>query len=52
MSVHPFPRRAALHPPVVEEPYYQTDRSAEVTVRLRPMTAIEQMYAYWGFDRE
>ncbi len=50
MSIHPFPRRPLAVQPV--EPYFQTDRSAETIVRLRPMTALEQMYAYWGSDRE
>jgi hypothetical protein len=50
MSIHPFPRRPLTAHPV--EPYFQTDRSAEVVVRLRPLTALEQMYAYWGSDRD
>jgi hypothetical protein len=49
MSVHPFPRRTSATYPV--EPYYQSDPQAEPTVRLRPLTALEQMYAYWGSDR-
>ena len=49
MSIHPFPRRPVLAVPV--EPYFQTDRNAEAPVRLRPLTALEQMYAYWGSDR-
>jgi hypothetical protein len=49
MSIHPFPRRPVLAVPV--EPYFQPDLGAEVPVRLRPLTALEQMYAYWGSDR-
>jgi hypothetical protein len=49
MSVHPFPRRTA--PAVPVEPYFHADRSIEAPVRLRPLTALEQMYAYWGSDR-
>ena len=48
MSIHPFPRpRAAL--PVLEH-YYQTDRRSDPPVRLRLMTALDQMYAYFGTD--
>jgi hypothetical protein len=50
MSIHPFPRRPLAAQPV--EPYFQTDPGAETVVRLRPLTALEQMYAYWGSDRE
>lgn len=49
MSVHPFPRR--MTPALPIEPYYQPDQAAEPPVRLRPLTALEQMYAYWGSDR-
>jgi hypothetical protein len=55
MSVHPFPRRSVPRQPVAAhpiEPYYQSDRGAEAVTRLRPMTAVEEMYAYWGWDRE
>jgi hypothetical protein len=48
MSIHPFPR-PVLSVPV--EPYYQDQRSREPAPLLRPLTAIEQMYAYWGSDR-
>ncbi|MBN8633278.1 MAG: hypothetical protein J0L76_20780 [Rhodobacterales bacterium] len=48
MSIHPFPRPVAAVP---VEPYFQTDRSTETPIRLRPLTALEQMYAYWGSDR-
>jgi hypothetical protein len=51
MSVHPFPRlRPAVALPI--EPYYQADPAARKIVPLRPMTALEQMYAYWGQDRD
>jgi hypothetical protein len=49
MSIHPFPRRPAA--PVPLEPYYQPEKDLAPPVRLRPMTALEQMYAYWGSDR-
>ncbi|WP_167850968.1 MULTISPECIES: hypothetical protein [Tabrizicola] len=49
MSIHPFPRRPAAPLPV--EPYYQHDQATAPVVRLRPLTALEQMYAYWGSDR-
>lgn len=48
MSVHPFPRPKGAEP--VVDPYYQTDRRADPPVRLRPVTALEQMYAYFGVD--
>lgn len=50
MSVHPFPRR--LRPSTLVEAYFTADRGAEPLVALRPLTALEQMYAYWGSDRE
>ncbi|MFO1204078.1 MAG: hypothetical protein U1E58_15710 [Tabrizicola sp.] len=50
MSVHPFPRRLRAAVPV--EPYFTADRSAEPPVVLLPLTALEQMYAYWGSDRD
>ena len=49
MSIHPFPPRPVIAVPV--EPYFQSEFSAEAPVRLRPLTALEQMYAYWGSDR-
>ena len=51
MSVHPFPRQRMVAPPPLE-PYYQADPVPRKTVALRPMTALEQMYAYWGQDRD
>lgn len=49
MQIHLFPRRSAAPAPV--EPYYQHDQNAAPVTRLRPLTALEQMYAYWGSDR-
>ena len=52
MSVHPFrtsPRPVALAP---IEPYFSTEPVTAALPRLRPLTALEQMYAYWGSDRE
>jgi hypothetical protein len=50
MSVLPFraPRRPAQ--PLLE-PYYAADPLSTPVPQLRPLTALEQMYAYWGFDR-
>jgi hypothetical protein len=50
MSVHPFrkPLRAA-QPPL--EPYYAEEPVILPAAHLRPLTALEQMYAYWGSDR-
>ena len=47
MSVHPFPKQKPLAAPI--EPYF----SALVlpVQHLRPLSALEQMYAYWGSDR-
>jgi hypothetical protein len=47
MSVHPFPKKkpqAALI-----EPYFSA--VALPSPPLRPLSALEQMYAYWGSDR-
>lgn len=51
MSVVPFPGRNAAPIPAVAVPYFQTDRDTRRVVRLRSLTAVEQMYAYWGSDR-
>lgn len=51
MSVHPFPHLRPEAAPALE-PYFQADPNARKPVALRPMTALEQMYAYWGQDRE
>ncbi|MFC3084754.1 hypothetical protein [Tabrizicola soli] len=50
MSIHSQPRQASAVP--VDALYFQTDRQPETPVRLRPLTALEQMYAYWGSDRQ
>lgn len=53
MSVHSLPRRAdalPVPPLPVLEPYFQADRAAPAPV-LRPLTALDRMYAYWGSDR-
>jgi hypothetical protein len=48
MSSHPFllckPGPAPLEPYFVAEPVGPAPR-------LRPLSALEQMYAYWGSDR-
>ena len=49
MSIDPVPRRTAAPLPV--EPYYQSENPDTPLIRLRPLTALEQMYAYWGSDR-
>ncbi|MFN3282588.1 MAG: hypothetical protein ACK40I_13115 [Tabrizicola sp.] len=51
MSVVPFPNRKAPPCPDVAVPYFASDRSAAQVERLRSLTAVEQMYAYWGSDR-
>ncbi len=48
MSVHTLPRPAAAIP--VLEPYFQAARPVQAPA-LRPLSALEQMYAYWGSDR-
>lgn len=47
MSVHPFPNARPQALPI--EPYFSAP--ALPATPLRPLTALEQMYAYWGFDR-
>ncbi len=49
MSIHPFlTRKPAPGAPL--EPYFVAEAAAPAP-RLRPLTALEQMYAYWGSDR-
>ena len=36
-------------PPI--EPYFSAEAAAQPAPRLRPLTELEQMYAYWGSDR-
>lgn len=50
MSVVPFQKRSAPPFPAEAAPYFQTVRDADRVVRLRSLTAVEQMYAYWGSD--
>ena len=47
MSVHPFPKLKPQAAPI--EPYFSA--VALPAQQLRPLTALEQMYAYWGSDR-
>lgn len=48
MSVHPFLKPAPQAAAPVE-PYFTP--AAQPAPRLRVLTALEQMYAYWGSDR-
>ncbi|MFP5479828.1 MAG: hypothetical protein ACLGIE_09095 [Alphaproteobacteria bacterium] len=48
MSVHSLPRAAAAI--AVPDQYFQAARPVAVPV-LRPLSALDQMYAYWGSDR-
>lgn len=50
MSIHPFlkPAPQAAQP---IEPYFSPEAASLPAPRLRPLTALEQMYAYWGSDR-
>ena len=51
MSIHPFRQpRPAVQPPI--EPYFSSEPVIVPAPRLRPLTSLEQMYAYWGSDRE
>jgi hypothetical protein len=47
MSIHPFPKQKPLPAPI--EPYFSA--KAPHVQPVRPLTALEQMYAYWGSDR-
>lgn len=50
MSVHPFRQSRSEAVPVLE-PYFSAEPVSPAAPRLRPLTALEQMYAYWGSDR-
>lgn len=50
MSIHPFRQPSRNVAPVLE-PYFQTEPVNLPAPRLRPLTALEQMYAYWGSDQ-
>ena len=47
MSVHPFPKSRPLSAPT--DPYFVA--VALPAPHLRPLSALDQMYAYWGSDR-
>ena len=49
MSVHPFVNRKPQVGPT--ESYFTVESVARSVPRLRTLTALEQMYAYWGADR-
>lgn len=50
MSIHPFPvRKTKAITPI--EPYFSAEPVEVPAPNLRPLTALEQMYAYWGSDR-
>ena len=53
MTVQPFRLAARPAPAVSEplEPYFSFEPVTPPVHRLRPLTALEQMYAYWGSDR-
>ena len=46
MSVQPFPKKKPLPAPI--EPYFSA--TAAPVQPVRPLTALEQMYVYWGSD--
>lgn len=48
MSVHPFPLPRPEAPPF--DQYFQADRRPVAPIRLRPLVALDQMYAYFGTD--
>jgi hypothetical protein len=50
MSIHPF-RKPLRAVPAPLEPYYAAEPGPAPAPLLRPLTALEQMYAYWGSDR-
>ena len=50
MSVHPFLNRKPQSAAPIE-PYFSAEMVEVAAPRLRPLTALEQMYAYWGSDR-
>lgn len=50
MSVIPFRRDVAAPVVALIEPYYHADTRAVPVRKLRQLTEIEQMYAYWGSD--
>ena len=50
MSIHPFPLRKA-QPAAPFEAYFSAEQLTPAAPVLRPLSALEQMYAYWGSDR-
>ncbi len=50
MSVHPFRQSRREAVPALE-PYFSREAVSPPAPRLRPLTALEQMYAYWGADK-
>jgi hypothetical protein len=50
MSVHPF-RQSRPQAAAPIEPYFTAEPLTVPEPRLRPLSALEQMYAYWGSDR-
>lgn len=50
MSVHMHPRAAPAQPSA-QVTFHAEERALLRNVNLRALTAIEQMYAYWGSDR-
>lgn len=50
MSIHPFRQIRRDVVPVLES-YFSPDAAILPAPRLRPLTALEQMYAYWGSDQ-
>jgi hypothetical protein len=50
MSIHPFLKRKPKAVAPVE-PYFSAEPADPAAPRLLPLTALEQMYAYWGSDR-
>jgi hypothetical protein len=50
MSVIPFRRGRAAPALAPMEPYYEAEPQPLPIRRLRSLTEIEQMYAYWGSD--
>ena len=51
MSIHSLPQLPAPALPLGAL-YYADERPASPAPRLRTLTALEQMYAYWGSDRK
>lgn len=51
MSVHPFPRPPRLPVQPVDR-YFSVEPSPQPPISLKPLTALEQMFAYYGSDRD